>query len=91
MASVYFAVFPDLRTKVEAVLNDGDFTTVRWSGVGTHEGDQLGIPATHRTVTFSGIDILRISGGQVVEHWGETNGLEVMQQLQNESGPAEPV
>ena len=83
LAAVYFAVFPDLRTKVEAVLNDGDLTAVRWSGTGTHEGDQMGVPPTHRTVNFSGIDILRISEGKVVEHWGETNGLEVMQQIQS--------
>jgi len=42
----------------------------------------MGVPPTHRTVNFSGIDILRISDGKVVEHWGETNGLEVMQQIQ---------
>jgi predicted ester cyclase len=81
LATMYFAVFPDLSTTVEAVVNDGDLTAVRWSGVGTHEGDQMG-PPTHHRVHFSGIDILRISGGKVVEHWGETNGLEVMQQLQ---------
>lgn len=87
LAAVYFAVFPDLATTVEAVLNDGDLTVVRWSGVGTHEGDQMGVPPTHRKVNFSGIDILRISGGKVTEHWGETNGLEVMQQLQTQPGP----
>jgi predicted ester cyclase len=87
LAAVYFAVFPDLETKVEAVLNDGDLTVVRWSGVGTHQGGQMGVPPTHRRVHFSGIDILRISGGKVVEHWGETNGLEVMQQIQAEPGP----
>ena len=81
LAQMYFAVFPDLTTTVEAVVHDGDLTVVRWSCVGTHEGDQMG-PPTHRRVHFSGIDILRVSGGKVVEHWGETNGLEVMQQLQ---------
>src|SRR6476661_9409065 len=42
LAAVYFAVFPDLETRVEAVFNDGEFTVVRWSGEGTHEGDQMG-------------------------------------------------
>ncbi len=82
LASVYFSVFPDLHTRVEVVLDDGDLTVVRWSGKGTHEGDQMGMPPTHRVVNFSGIDILRVADGKVVEHWGETNGLEVMQQLQ---------
>jgi hypothetical protein len=36
LAGVYFAVFPNLETKAEAVVNDGDLTVIRWSGVGTH-------------------------------------------------------
>jgi predicted ester cyclase len=62
------------------VLNDGDFTVVRWSGRGTHEGDLMGMPPTHRPVNFSGIGTLRVADGKVIEHWGETNGLDAMQQ-----------
>lgn len=65
MAGVYFAVFPDLTTTVEAVLDDGDLAAVRWSGIGTHEGGQVGVPPTHRKVNFSGIDIVRISDGKL--------------------------
>ncbi len=35
----------------------------------------------HTTVRLTGIDILKIEHGQVVERWGEANGLEMMQQL----------
>jgi predicted ester cyclase len=82
LAGFYFAAFPDLATRVEAVFGDGDLTAVRWSGQGTHQGDLMGVAPTHRRVQFSGIDILRIENGKIVEHWGESNGLEVMQQLQ---------
>jgi predicted ester cyclase len=54
---------------------------VRWTGTGTHQGDQLGVPATGKQVRLTGIDILRIEEGRVVERWGETNGLEMMQQI----------
>ena len=30
---------------------------------------------------LTGIDIVRVEAGLVVERWGETNGLELMQQL----------
>jgi predicted ester cyclase len=63
------------------VLVSGDRAAVRWTAVGTHERDLLGIPATHREVRMTGIDILRIADGLIVERWGETNGLETMQQL----------
>ena len=78
---LYHAVFPDLHVTNDDMLVEGNRGTLRWSATGTHEGDQLGIPATHRTVRLTGIDILKIEHGQVVERWGESNGLEMMQQL----------
>jgi predicted ester cyclase len=78
---LYHAVFPDLHVTNDDMLIDGNRGTLRWSATGTHEGDQLGVPATHKTVRLTGIDILKIEHGQVVERWGEANGLEMMQQL----------
>jgi steroid delta-isomerase-like uncharacterized protein len=78
---LYHAVFPDLRVTTEDVLVSGDRAALRWTATGTHEGDQLGVPATHRTVRLTGIDIVRVEDGRIVEHWGESNALEVMQQL----------
>ena len=78
---LYHAVFPDLHLSNDDMLVEGNRGTLRWSATGTHEGDQLGIPATHRSVRLTGIDILTIEHGQVVERWGEANGLEMMQQL----------
>jgi len=78
---LYHAVFPDLRVTNDDMLIDGNRGTLRWSATGTHEGDQLGVPATHKSVRLTGIDILKVEHGQVVERWGEANGLEMMQQL----------
>jgi len=38
-----------------------------WSG--THQGEFMGIPATGKSVSFGVIDIIRIAGGKLVEHW----------------------
>ncbi len=78
---VYHAGFPGLRVTSDEIIVSGDRAVVRWTAVGTHEGDLLGIPATHREVRMTGIDILRVADGLIVEHWGETNGLDTMQQL----------
>jgi len=80
--TLYHAAFPDLHLTNEDIIISGNRAALRWSAQGTHEGDQLGIPATHKTVHFTGIDILRIDNGRVVERWGEANALEVMQQIQ---------
>jgi steroid delta-isomerase-like uncharacterized protein len=78
---VWHGAFPDLRVSTEDVVVSGDRVVLRWSGTGTHEGDQLGAPATHRQVRMTGIDILRVDEGRIVERWGESNELQVMQQL----------
>lgn len=78
---VYHGGFPGLRATAEEVIVSGDRAVVRWTAVGTHEGELLGIPATQREVRMTGIDILRVENGQIVEHWGETNALQTMQQL----------
>jgi steroid delta-isomerase-like uncharacterized protein len=81
MLDLYHAVFPDLRVTTEEVLVSGDRGVLRWSATGTHEGAQLGVPATHRQVRMTGIDIVRAEDGRIVEHWGEGNALEMMQQI----------
>jgi steroid delta-isomerase-like uncharacterized protein len=78
---LYHAVFPDLHVTTEDVVISGDRGVLRWSATGTHEGDQLGVPATHRQVRMTGIDIVRVQDGRIVEHWGEGNALEMMQQI----------
>ena len=78
---LYHAVFPDLTLTCDDIVAAGDKVAVRWTAIGTHEGDQLGVPATHREVTLTGIDIVRIENDRIAERWGEGNGLEMMQQI----------
>jgi len=78
---LYHQVFPDLSLTCDDIVAADDKVAVRWTATGTHDGDDLGVPATHRKVTLTGIDLLRIEDGQVAERWGEANGLEMMQQI----------
>jgi predicted ester cyclase len=48
---------------------------------GTHRGVFMGIPPTGKQVTVPGIHIWRIKDGKIVEHWGESDWLGMMQQL----------
>jgi hypothetical protein len=48
---------------------------------GTHRGEFQGIPPTDKQVTFSGIEVDRMVGGKVEEHWVELDLLGLMQQL----------
>ena len=80
--------FPDLSLDVVDVFAVGEKAALRWTARGTHKGPLIGLPATGRQVTLSGIDILRIVDGRIVERWAEFNGLEMLQQLGVLPGPS---
>jgi steroid delta-isomerase-like uncharacterized protein len=74
--------FPDLQVKVNDLFaGEGDKIVARITLSGTHKGELFGIPATGKAVNFEGLDIIRFSGGKIVEHWGLTDDLGMMQQL----------
>ncbi len=75
------AGFPDFRAVVEDVIAEGDKVAIRFTFNGTHQGEFMDIPPTGRRVTMSGIDILRVVDGKVVELWGQEDVLGMMRQL----------
>jgi len=75
------SAFPDLRINAEDIIAEGDKVVARYGVTGTHQGEFWGIGPTGKQVTFSGIDIVRVADGKLVEHWGEIDALGLMQQL----------
>jgi predicted ester cyclase len=49
----------------------------------------MGIPATGKRVSFGVIDIMRYADGVVVEHWGQTDDMGMLQQLGVVPAPGE--
>jgi len=79
--SMYDSAFPDMRETIEDMVAEGDKVVARVTMTGTHQGEFMGMAATGKQVTVTGIAILRIVGGKVVEEWREDDRLGVMQQL----------
>jgi predicted ester cyclase len=50
-------------------------------GKGVHAGELLGIPATGKEVETEGIAIHRVADGKIVEYWGVTDTVRVLQQV----------
>lgn len=75
------AAVPDARTTLDDLVAEGDKVTWRWTFQGTHKGPLMGIPATGKRITLTGITIDRIAGGQIVERWHQIDTLSLMQQL----------
>jgi hypothetical protein len=65
----------------EEMIAEGDRVVVRWSGVGRHQAELMGLPATHRQVRLSGIGIFRIAEGKIAEVWSLWDRLGELQQL----------
>ena len=53
----------------------------RWAVRATHQGEFMGVPATGKQVTFTGISIMRCANGKNVEAWNQMDLLGLMQQL----------
>jgi predicted ester cyclase len=70
-----------MRETVEDLIFDGDKVVGRFLMSGTHRGEFMGIAPTGRSVTMSGVDIVRIAGGKITEFWYAEQMLELMQQL----------
>ena len=63
----YRTSFPDLHFTIEEVIAEGDKVAYRWTARGTHRGAYEGIAPTGKTITPTGIPILRIVNGKVAE------------------------
>jgi predicted ester cyclase len=73
--------FPDWYETTEDMIAEDDKVVFRVTGQGTHQGNFMGIAPTGRQVTMSGIDIVRIEGNKLVEHWAVFDQMGMMQQL----------
>src|SRR5205814_1904127 len=66
---------------IEDIIAEGDKVVVRWTSSGTHKGVFMGMPPNGKSYTIAGIDIYRIEGGRLAEHWHVIDLLSQLQQL----------
>ena len=78
---MFLAAFPDATMQIEEQIAERDLVVTRKTFRGTHQGDLMGLPPTGRRVEIGLIDIVRLDGGKVVEHWNAVDNLGMLQQL----------
>lgn len=81
------AAFEHLNVTVEDMIAEGDTVAARFTARGVHKGSFMGLPATGKLITMTGIEIFRIKDDKIIELWGEANLLGLMQQLGIVSAP----
>ncbi|HEX4862763.1 MAG TPA: ester cyclase [Acidimicrobiales bacterium] len=74
--------FPDLVTRVEETVVEGDRVAYRWLSEGTHLGEYMGVPATSRPITATGIAISHFGDdGRIVADWVSWNRASVLHSM----------
>jgi steroid delta-isomerase-like uncharacterized protein len=66
---VFRQAFPNMEIVIEDMVAEGDKVAARCSVRGKHEGDFMGRAATQSPVELTGITIVRIDNGKIVEAW----------------------
>lgn len=78
---MYRSAFPDAHIEIDELLAEGDLVVARWTGTGTHEGDLMGIEPTGAEISVMGMEMFRVSDGELVEGWEVFDLLGMLQQL----------
>ena len=76
------AVFADVTVAIDDLVVEDDKVVGRFTWTGTQVGPFMGIPATHKRVSWSGTDWWRIEDDKLAEHWDNIEWASLIQQLQ---------
>ncbi|MCD6011600.1 MAG: hypothetical protein K0Q79_1462 [Flavipsychrobacter sp.] len=78
----YRNALPDIHFTITHLIADPDYVTFRFEATATHKGTLMGIPATGKKVTVSGIVIHKIENGRFAKSWNEVDLLALKMQLE---------
>jgi steroid delta-isomerase-like uncharacterized protein len=73
--------FPDLAISVDQLVMDDDNIAIAYTLTGTQKGEFLGVAPTGRKVRARGVQIARFKDGKMVERWGSSDQLGILQQI----------
>ena len=77
----YRAAFSDLTVTLDHQVAEGDYVATRWTARGTHDGELFGVAPTGNSVSTSGITIIRVADGKIVEDYTQWDALGLMQAI----------
>ncbi len=77
------AATSDLRLDIHEAFGEGDKLVARYTVTGTHTGDLMGIPATGKQISITGITVMHFEDGTVVERWDSDDSAEALSSLRD--------
>lgn len=77
----FTSAYPDMRITVEDTVVEGDKIAARCRVTGSHQGDGIGVSPTRQPVEFTGMLIVNVKDGKIIEAWNEFNFMEMYRQV----------
>ena len=75
------AAFPDFQLTIDEISAGRNKVTVEWTFAGTHQGEFMGVAATGKKVTNTGIAVMTFAGGKIVKTSVVFDSLNLWRQL----------
>jgi steroid delta-isomerase-like uncharacterized protein len=76
--------FPDLRYRIDDVVVSPDRFALRWEARGTHQGEYLGVQASGRPISYTGITLYELRDGRIARVWVSADLLSLLRRLNEE-------
>jgi predicted ester cyclase len=80
-AGEFIAAFPDLQFTVDDLVAQGGYVVWRWQMTATHKGNLGPFLASNKPVHLSGISLLRVHDGKIVEDRVRADMIGLLQQI----------
>lgn len=77
----FLSAYPDLKITIEDTVSEGDKIAARCTVRATHTGEGLGVAPTNQPIEFTGMTMVKIKDGKIIEAWNEFNFMEMYGQL----------
>lgn len=77
----FLAAYPDLKITVEDTVIEGDKLAARCTVRATHTGEGLGVLPSDQPVEFTGMTIVKLKDGKIVEAWNEFDFMKMYSQV----------
>jgi steroid delta-isomerase-like uncharacterized protein len=76
--------FPDIRYRIDDVIQSGDRLVLRWEARGTHQGEYLGVQPSGRAISYTGITAYELRDRKVARIWVAADLLSLVRRLRGE-------
>jgi len=73
--------FPDMKVELAALVADEEAIAFAYTFTGTQDGPLMGIAPTGKKVKIRGLQISKFRDGKMVERWGSSDQLGMLQQI----------